>query len=124
MEERAREATGERLGQLVAPLGREAVLAQRVVLLAELVALLVVGRQPQAARPPERVAAELAPSGRRSASVSRQYSAACSGPSHSRALSYAIAPPRSAKPPFRPLAPGRDLARLVQAHALARLARA
>ncbi len=38
-------------------------------------------------------------------SVSRQYSAAASPPSHSRALSYAIAPPRRAKPPLRPLAP-------------------
>ena len=58
MEERSRETAGERLGQLVAPFGGKTVLAQRLELRTELVAL-VVAREPQAARPAERIAPEL-----------------------------------------------------------------
>ena len=61
--------------------------------------------EPEAARAPDRVAAELdhpvdvAP---RSGASSRQRRR---GRATSRALSYAIAPPRRANPPLRPLAP-------------------
>ena len=59
VEERAREAACQRLRQRVAPLGLEPVLPQGGELLAQLVALLLVGREPQAADAPKGVAAEL-----------------------------------------------------------------
>ena len=57
VEQGAGEAAGERLGQLGAPLGGEAVLTERLVLGPELVALVVSG-EPEAARALHRIAAE------------------------------------------------------------------
>ena len=122
VEERAREAAGERLGQLVAPLGREAVLAERLVLRAELVALVVAG-EPEAARAPERVAAELGHPvdvGLRQAPVVRSRVVA-------EPLARAVVCHRAAaegKPAVAAAGAGGDRARLVQAHALALRARA
>ena len=66
---------------------------------------LVVSGQPEAARPPDRVAAQLDSSGRRTPPSDASNPQRRTWPSHSRALSYAIAPPRRANPPLRPLAP-------------------
>ena len=55
---RRREQRPDRLGQLVAPLDLEAVLAEQLVLTAELLAFLVVGGEPQTARAGERVAGQ------------------------------------------------------------------
>ena len=54
MEDRAVEA----VQRIVEPLGVDAVLAERLVLAADLLALLLVGGETQAAGPTERVAAE------------------------------------------------------------------
>ena len=61
VEDRAVERPAQVLGQVAAvtPLGVEAVLAERVELLADVVALLLVGREPQAALAAQRVAGEL-----------------------------------------------------------------
>ena len=57
MEDRAAEVRPEMV-QLVAPLGGEAVLAQRLVLRSDLDSLLVVGRKPQAAAASKRIACD------------------------------------------------------------------
>jgi hypothetical protein len=56
MEDRAVEPIAERVRKLVAPLGLEAVLAESLVLGLELGALVPIGSQTEAARPPEGVA--------------------------------------------------------------------
>jgi hypothetical protein len=58
MEERRRVPAGERTGKVLAPLCDEAGVHECVVLLPQLVALLVVGRKPQASRVAERIAGE------------------------------------------------------------------
>ena len=58
MEERRRIPAGERRREILAPLGGEARVDERVVLIAQLVSLLLVGRKPEAARVAERIARE------------------------------------------------------------------
>ena len=101
MEDRSAEAARQRL---VDPLGGEPVGAERLVLDRELVALLVVGGEPQAARPAEGVRRPARRAGRAPAR-SAPDALAASRPIDSTVTSYGAAPPRSAKPPFRPLAP-------------------
>src|SRR5690349_21753936 len=59
MDDPAVEAPREMARQVVDPLGREPVLMERLVFGADLLALLGVGGQPEAAVPDERVACEL-----------------------------------------------------------------
>ncbi len=86
MDDHAVEAAGEHAGEVVEPLDLEAVLAQRLVLGADLLPLLLVGGEAVAADSVERVARELRqPVG--SASVQCHSSRACSRPYVSRAMS-------------------------------------
>ena len=105
MEECRRIAPGERRREILAPLGREAGRDERLVLLAQLVALLLVRREAKAARSSATRRPPSAPSAASSSSVQRQSAAVASAPIESTRTGYGAAPPRSAKPPFRPLAP-------------------
>ena len=115
---RARPGNGLREArQLVAPLGGEAVLAQRLVLRAELVPLVVAG-EPEAAGAADRVAAELGHPvdvGLRQAPVVRSDVVA-------EPLACAVVchrPAAEGKPAVAAARAGGDRARLVQPHALA-----
>ena len=116
MEERARETAGQRLWELVAPLGGEAVLAQRLVLRPQLVPLVVPG-EPETARPADRVAAELdhpVDVRLRQAPIVRSGIVA-------EPLTRAVVchrPAAEGKPTVAAAGAGGDRARLVQAHAL------
>ena len=85
---------------------------------ARIVARLLVVGQPEAADAPKRIARELPPCDRAQRSVSaRSCRARVAHRSARREPVYDIAPPRSAKPPLRPLAPAAISPRLVDAHA-------
>ena len=105
MEDRGRELPVQGCFERLTPLNPEAVVAQRLVFEPQLVALLR-DRQRRRRLPTGRSASPTSSARRVSdSSVRIQYSRAASSPSHSRARLYGIAPPRSAKPPLRPLAP-------------------
>ena len=117
VEQSAREAPRERTGKLVAPLRGEAVLAQRLELGAELVAL-VLAREPQASRAPERVATKLA----HPVDVRLGQPPVVSRPLVAQPLSRTVICHRAAakrKPAVAAARAGGDLARLVQADAQA-----
>ena len=117
MEERARETAGQRLGQLVAPLRREAVLAQRLVLRAQLVTLVVAG-EPETARAPDRVAAELG----HAVDVSLRQPPVLRRRVVAEPLARAVVchrPAAEGKATVAAAGAGGDRARLVQTHALA-----
>src|SRR6267154_2750448 len=59
MQDPALEAAGEHAREVVEPLGIDPVFAERLVLSANLLALLLVGREPKAPGPPQRVARKL-----------------------------------------------------------------
>ena len=117
VEDRRRIALGERGSQLVAPLGREPVGPERVVLRLELVPLLLVRGEAQAAGRPEGVPGEAGELRELAFGPAPQRARRARCRSSRPATGYGTAPPRSAKPPLRPLAPAGDLASLVQADA-------
>jgi hypothetical protein len=95
VKDRTAEVRTQQGRQVVAPLTFEAVFAQGFELSADLGAFFIVRCESQAASSPERVAGE----------VFEAIKLRLRRPYVSRATSYLAAPPRSAKPPFRPLAP-------------------
>ena len=117
MEERAREPPRQGLGELIAPVGCEAVLAQRLVLGAQLVPL-VVTREPQASCPPEGVAAELG----HPVDVRLGQPPVVGRPLAAEPLARAVVCHRATakrKPAVAAAGAGGDLARLMKAHAQA-----
>ena len=117
VDDRAGEEPVERRRTLVDPLGREAVLAQRVVLGLGSPALLLVGGEPEAAAPPQRVRRRVARIRSSARSVQRQSRRARSRPMLSRASYVALGAAAEREAAVAPARAAGDLACLVHAHA-------